>query len=108
MLSDGQQHFAAHFAGQRRPPTDPSFVMYEGLPLLEGALAHLACQVVDIHPAGDHVLWIGEVEHVEHTEGAPLLFYAGLFGSWRDLQPGLVRMIDSAGRTDEAFGLAAR
>jgi hypothetical protein len=32
------------------------------------------------------VLWIGEVEHLEHVEGEPLLFYTGRFGTVRDLQ----------------------
>ena len=46
----------------------------------------MACRVVDVHPAGDHVLWIGEVEHLDHVEGEPLLFYTGRFGTVRDLQ----------------------
>jgi flavin reductase (DIM6/NTAB) family NADH-FMN oxidoreductase RutF len=86
VLAHDQEHFAAHFAAQRTSPVLPEFVWHEGLPLLDGALAHLACRVVDIHPAGDHVLWIGEVEHLRHNEGEPLLFYTGRFGTVRDLQ----------------------
>ena len=86
VLAHDQEHFAAHFAAQRESPVPPTFAWHEGLPLLEGALAHLACRVVDVHPAGDHVLWIGEVEHLEHVEGEPLLFYTGRFGTVRDLQ----------------------
>ena len=56
------------------------------LPLLDGALAHVGCRVVDVHPAGDHVLWIGEVEHLYHREGEPLLFYTGRFGTLRETQ----------------------
>ena len=79
-------HDQEHFAAQRESPVPPTFVWHEGLPLLEGALAHLACRVVDVHPAGDHVLWIGEVEHLRHEDGEPLLFYTGRFGTVRDLQ----------------------
>jgi flavin reductase (DIM6/NTAB) family NADH-FMN oxidoreductase RutF len=86
VLAHDQEHFAAHFAAQRTSPVEPAFVWHEGLPLLEGALAHLACRVVDFHPAGDHVLWIGEVEHLRHEDGEPLLFYTGRFGTVRDLQ----------------------
>jgi flavin reductase (DIM6/NTAB) family NADH-FMN oxidoreductase RutF len=86
VLAHDQEQFAAHFAAQRVSPVEPSFVWHEGLPLLEGALAHLACRVVDVHPAGDHVLWIGEVEHLRHEEGEPLLFYTGRFGTVRDLE----------------------
>lgn len=88
VLAHDQEQFAAHFAAQRIAPEPPTFVWHEGLPLLEGALAHLACRVVDVHPAGDHVLWIGAVEHLRHEHGEPLLFYTGRFGTVRDLQRG--------------------
>jgi flavin reductase (DIM6/NTAB) family NADH-FMN oxidoreductase RutF len=85
VLSHDQAHFAAHFAAQRASPVEPTFEWHDGLPLLGGALAHLACRVVDVHAAGDHVLWIGEVEHLHHRDGEPLLFYTGRFGSLRAL-----------------------
>ncbi len=86
VLAHDQGHFAEHFAAQRVSPVEPEFVWHEGLPLLDGALAHLVCRVVDVHPAGDHELWIGEVEHVHQRDGEPLLFYTGRFGTVRDLQ----------------------
>ena len=86
VLSHEQEHFAAHFAAQRVSPVEPSFVWHHGLPLLDGALAHLACRVVDVHRAGDHVLWIGEVEHLYQREGEPLLFYTGRFGTLREVR----------------------
>ncbi len=85
VLASDQEHFAAHFAGQRVSPVDPSFAWHEELPLLDGALAHVGCKVVDVHPAGDHVLWIGEVEHLWHRDGEPLLFYTGRFGTLADV-----------------------
>jgi flavin reductase (DIM6/NTAB) family NADH-FMN oxidoreductase RutF len=85
VLASDQEHFAAHFAGQRVSPVDPTFAMHEDLPLLDGALAHVGCKVVDVHPAGDHVLWIGEVEHLWHRDGEPLLFYTGRFGTLADV-----------------------
>jgi flavin reductase (DIM6/NTAB) family NADH-FMN oxidoreductase RutF len=85
VLASDQEHFAAHFAGQRVSPVDPEFVWHKDLPLLGGALAHVGCRVVDVHPAGDHVLWIGEVEHLSHREGEPLLFYTGRFGTLREV-----------------------
>jgi flavin reductase (DIM6/NTAB) family NADH-FMN oxidoreductase RutF len=86
VLAHDQEEFAAHFAAQRSASRPPEFVWHEGLPLLEGALAHVACRVVDVHAAGDHVLWIGEVEHLRHRDGEPLLFYSGKFGTLRDAQ----------------------
>jgi flavin reductase (DIM6/NTAB) family NADH-FMN oxidoreductase RutF len=85
VLGADQEHFAAHFAGQRPSPVEPGFVWHDDLPLLEGALAHVGCRVVDVHPAGDHVLWIGEVEHLNHRDGEPLLFYTGRFGTLREV-----------------------
>jgi len=81
VLAADQQEYAAHFAGQRVAAVPPEFVWEESLPLLSGALAHVGCRVVDVHAAGDHVLWIGEVEHLSHRDGEPLLFYAGRFGT---------------------------
>ena len=86
VLASDQERFAAHFAGQRVSDEDPRFVWEHDLPLLDGALAHVGCRVVDVHPAGDHVLWIGEVEHLYHREGEPLLFYTGRFGTLRETQ----------------------
>jgi flavin reductase (DIM6/NTAB) family NADH-FMN oxidoreductase RutF len=86
VLAADQGHFAAHFAGQRASEIAPEFVWHNDLPLLGGALAHVGCRVVDVHPAGDHVLWIGEVEHLHHRDGEPLLFYTGRFGTLRDVE----------------------
>jgi flavin reductase (DIM6/NTAB) family NADH-FMN oxidoreductase RutF len=95
ILSHDQQHFAAHFAAQKPSPIEPTFTWREGLPLLEGAVAHLACRVVDVHRAGDHVLWIGEVEYLDHRDDEPLLFYTGRFGTMAEIhdrgEPGQTR-----------------
>jgi flavin reductase (DIM6/NTAB) family NADH-FMN oxidoreductase RutF len=50
-----------------------------GIPLLEDALVHLACNVVDSHVAGDHTIFIAEVESVEVYEGEPLLYLRGKY-----------------------------
>jgi 3-hydroxy-9,10-secoandrosta-1,3,5(10)-triene-9,17-dione monooxygenase reductase component len=51
-----------------------------GSPRLQSCLAWIDCTIKDIHDAGDHVLAIGEVRHVEVGAGRPLLFYRGEFG----------------------------
>ena len=55
-----------------------------GIPLLEGALAHMACNVLAEHPAGDHTIFLGEVESMDVQEGEPLLFHRG---QYRHLAP---------------------
>lgn len=48
-----------------------------GVVLLADALAHLECHVVKHHDAGDHTLFIAEVDRAAPLEGRPLLYYRG-------------------------------
>ena len=50
-----------------------------GMPLLDGALAHFVCRSVRQIEAGDHVLFIGEVERYETFAGEPLVFHSGFY-----------------------------
>jgi flavin reductase (DIM6/NTAB) family NADH-FMN oxidoreductase RutF len=47
----------------------------QGTPVLRGALAYLECRLHSTQKAGDHTIFIAEVEHVEVREGEPLLFF---------------------------------
>jgi flavin reductase (DIM6/NTAB) family NADH-FMN oxidoreductase RutF len=79
ILSNEQEHLSQHFAGRPREDTEVPFVWKHDMPLLDEALAHLVCRVVDEHPAGDHTLYIGQVEYLDYASGAPLLFYTGTY-----------------------------
>jgi flavin reductase (DIM6/NTAB) family NADH-FMN oxidoreductase RutF len=48
-----------------------------GLPLIDGSIATLECTVVETFSAGDHDLFIGRVDSLQHDrpEGEPLLYY---------------------------------
>ena len=46
-----------------------------GLPVLEGALAIIECQLRDTFPGGDHSIFVGEVMDAEINQGSPLLYY---------------------------------
>lgn len=48
-----------------------------GMPYLHGAAAWFECRRVSHQVAGDHCLFIAEVERHSHAETAPLLFHAG-------------------------------
>jgi flavin reductase (DIM6/NTAB) family NADH-FMN oxidoreductase RutF len=81
VLSESQEPLSRHFAAQGTRMTDEiQFAWHDEIPLLEGALTHLVCKVVDSHPAGDHTLYVGRVEHLEYANGAPLVFYTGEYG----------------------------
>ena len=46
-----------------------------GTPMLLGALAYLECRLQSAEEAGDHTIFIAEVEDVVLREGDPLLFF---------------------------------
>ncbi len=46
-----------------------------GTPVLHGALAYLECKLQSAQDAGDHTIFIAEVEEAEIREGEPLLYY---------------------------------
>jgi flavin reductase ActVB len=77
VLGRDQEHLARRFA-RKDPdkfadlPTEPGMA---GLPLLDGALATLQCQVQDRVPAGDHLVLIAQVRHTRCQEGEPLAYH---------------------------------
>ncbi len=49
------------------------------LPLIEGALVALECRLVSRHPAGDHTIFVGQVEGVSIASGHPLVYFQGRY-----------------------------
>jgi flavin reductase (DIM6/NTAB) family NADH-FMN oxidoreductase RutF len=81
LLSASQAHLAQHFAR-----SVPPIAQWEGIetrtghgraPLLEGALGWLECRTWAEHAAGDHTLFVGEVEHLQLGAGDSGLVYRG-------------------------------
>jgi flavin reductase len=50
-----------------------------GTPVLNGALAYLECRLRHEQVAGDHTIFIAEVEDVVIHSGEPLLFFQGKY-----------------------------
>src|SRR5258708_3397709 len=50
-----------------------------GTPILQGALAYLECRLYSAQDAGDHTIFIAEVESVVVKEKEPLLFFRGKY-----------------------------
>ena len=50
-----------------------------GTPMLHGSLAFLECRLHSAQDAGDHTIFIAEVEDVVVREGEPLLFFRGKY-----------------------------
>lgn len=79
ILSEGQEALSRRFAGK----VDDRFagVGYDegrlGDPILDEVLAWMQCRIVARHPAGDHVILVGQVEQAGARDGKPLLYYRG-------------------------------
>jgi flavin reductase (DIM6/NTAB) family NADH-FMN oxidoreductase RutF len=56
----------------------------QGTPVLQGALAYLECRLHSTQPAGDHTIFIAEVEKVVVRDGEPLLYFRS---QYRDIEP---------------------
>ena len=50
-----------------------------GTPVLHGALAYLECRLDSAQDAGDHTIFIAEVEDVVVRQGDPLLYFRGRY-----------------------------
>ena len=82
ILSADQKALAERFASQNverfegvahRPGAS-------GAPLVDGAAAHFECFNRSRYEEGDHVIFVGEVEHCERDAGAqPLIFHGGRY-----------------------------
>lgn len=79
VLTSEQEGYSQHFAGFGAPELKPDFVEVDGIPLLAESLAHLIVRITDAHPAGDHTLFIGQVEYLQSWEGSPLLYFQGRY-----------------------------
>ncbi len=81
MLAHDQVDLARRFS---RPHTDRfagvAFRLGDaGAPLIEGSAAWLECRHHALHPAGDHMLFIGEVLASAHRRVPPLLWHGGRY-----------------------------
>jgi len=88
ILGEDQAEMSDRFAGRADPSVpQPAFEMIRGTPLVEGALAHFVALVDRSYYAGDHSLFLGQVEYARHNEGAPLLYHGGQYERLGKLEP---------------------
>ncbi len=52
-----------------------------GVPLIRGAAARFSCATHQVIPAGDHIILLGEVRHVDHANTAGLGYAGGRYFS---------------------------
>jgi flavin reductase (DIM6/NTAB) family NADH-FMN oxidoreductase RutF len=81
ILAADQQELSMIFAGQLKEHREVEFDRLDGKPVLNGAVAQIACEVSAEHLEGDHTLFIGRVTDIHLEDAEPLVFYSGKYRS---------------------------
>ena len=90
VLKENQRAISEFFAQPEQPADTEHALGIEflwtrsGIPVLADVLAQLTCKTVASHSAGDHTIFLAEVETAEVFDGEPLLFFRG---SYRRISP---------------------
>jgi flavin reductase (DIM6/NTAB) family NADH-FMN oxidoreductase RutF len=86
VLRAGQEELARVFASKRVAHEKfeaATHMVAHGVPVLDGALAWLACDLEAMHPAGDHTIGIGAITHMDaDPDGEPLVWFRGDYGTF--------------------------
>lgn len=80
VLATGQEEVARTFASKMPEPEKWERIEWEqrgGVPLLDGAVAWIECEVKDLIDGGDHLIAIGSVLDVMTSDREPLVFHKG-------------------------------
>jgi flavin reductase (DIM6/NTAB) family NADH-FMN oxidoreductase RutF len=77
VLAADQQSVAVRFADRARQRFSPDegHPGPAGLPLVDGALAHLECRRAAVYAGGDHSIVLGAVEWAQTRDGKPLCYF---------------------------------
>lgn len=96
ILAENQHGISEHYARtNRNDTTEVPGARFDrtkhGTPVLHGALAYLECRLHSAQEAGDHTIFIAEVEEVVVRKGQPLLYFAS---AYRRIGDGVKRAVD--------------
>jgi len=84
VLAAGQERLARRFASKDEAKfAEVAHTVHDGIPVLDGALAWVGCELERLVPGGDHTIGIGAVHAAElGPAGAePLVWFRGGYGS---------------------------
>jgi 3-hydroxy-9,10-secoandrosta-1,3,5(10)-triene-9,17-dione monooxygenase reductase component len=84
VLAAGQERIARRFASKDDAKfAEVAHTVHDGIPVLDGALAWVGCELERLVPGGDHTIGIGAVHAAElGPAGAePLVWFRGGYGS---------------------------
>ncbi|HEU4515117.1 MAG TPA: flavin reductase [Nocardioidaceae bacterium] len=79
VLASDQHHLSRQFATSGAEKFEAVELVSDpgDVPVLEGVVAHFVCRRTETVDAGDHVVFLGEVESYEAAGGEPLVFHSG-------------------------------
>ncbi|MDA0710792.1 MAG: flavin reductase family protein [bacterium] len=83
ILARDQEHLSNRFAipGPKNFSDLDVTMAPSGAPILSGTLGFLDCKLISALPAGDHDMFVGEIQDGHVREGAPLLYFEGRYRS---------------------------
>ena len=84
VLASDQTHVARHYTiawEERRQLPPPEMVSLGHSRVISGALATMDCRLVESYEAGDHTIFVGQVEAIGIGAGDPLLYYRSGFAA---------------------------
>jgi flavin reductase (DIM6/NTAB) family NADH-FMN oxidoreductase RutF len=79
VLASDQHHLSRQFSTPGAAKFDGVRLRPGDLPLLEGTVASFTCRKTQRVDAGDHVLFLGEIESYDAPGGEPLVFHSGFY-----------------------------
>ncbi|MBT7003340.1 MAG: flavin reductase family protein, partial [Chloroflexi bacterium] len=91
ILDAGQTEIAKHFATppeSRGELAEGKLDQLSSTPVIANAIAAMDCKVIAAHKAGDHTVFIGEVQSIQVGEGDPLVWFQRQFGGFADSASG--------------------
>jgi flavin reductase (DIM6/NTAB) family NADH-FMN oxidoreductase RutF len=90
ILAADQEPISRYFASKDRPRGPDAFrdvshrLGVTGCPIIDGVAGHLDCTLVATHEAGDHIIFVGEVQALDLSPDAePLVFHGGSYRALR-------------------------
>lgn len=87
VLGSDQSEVAKRFARKGTDKFDGAdWALSEGLPLLKGAAAWLACEADQLVEGGDHVVALSRVVHARSMSAEPLTYHLRGFGTHAPLE----------------------
>lgn len=78
ILAQGQERVSNHFAGFD-DEFEPEFDALADFPVIKGAVGQIVCKTVQQIDAGDHTIFLGEIEHLDWQEGDALIYFNGKY-----------------------------